>query len=227
MYGVLFGIISILLAVSAVANGTWSLILLWPAISFGIVSSGYLFLGAKVFGKLPTGRMAIGNQVLLLPFLVSTWISWHAIRLISREQPFHQLTDNIVVGRRLFSSELPDGIMHVVDLTCELSEPEKLCSKSYFSFPILDGATPAREFMLDWVEQVARLTGKVYIHCAEGHGRTGMFTAILLTKTAGFKTPAEAIAFIQSKRPLVRLNSRQLAFVEECVAFFHIVASPD
>ena len=217
MYGFLFGIVSTLLAVAAVTNGSWCMILLWPAASFGIVSAGYLYLGAKVFGKLPCGRLAIANQIFLLPYLISTWSCWYAIRRITREKPLHQLTENIVVGRRLLSCELPEGIVHVVDLTCEFSEPQKLRSLSYFSFPILDGAIPKREFMLDWVEQVANLSGRVYIHCAEGHGRTGMFTAILLVKLGCFQTSFDALSFIQSKRPLVRPSKRQLALVDECV----------
>lgn len=218
MYGFLFGIVSILLAVTAVTNGSWLLILLWPAASFGIVCAGYLYLGAKVFGKRPSGRLAIVNQFFLFPYLIITWSCWYALRRITRQKPYHDLTENILVGRRLLSTELPEGIVHVVDLTSEFSEPQKLRSLSYFSFPILDGSIPNRELMLDWVEQVANLSGKVYIHCAEGHGRTGMFTAILLVKMGCFQTSLDAISFIQSKRPLVRLSKRQLALVNECVS---------
>lgn len=217
MYGVLLGIVAILLAIAASVHGSWFLILYWPATSFGIVAAGYLYFGARVFGKLPSGQMAVANRILLLPFLVGTWTVWYLLRVFQRERPYHQITETIIAGRRLFSSELPEGIIHIIDLTCEFSEPVMVRSRSYFSYPILDGLIPKRELMLKWIEQVANLSGKVYIHCAEGHGRTGMFTAILLVKTGRFRTSAEAVSFVQSKRPHVRLSRRQLEFVNDCV----------
>ena len=135
---------------------------------------------------------------------------WYALRLVKREPAFNQLTDNVFIGRRLLSHELPDNINHVVDLTCEFSEPNALRSTPYHLFPILDGFVPSPNQLRQWVHEVAALSGNVFIHCAEGHGRTGLFAAGLLLTIGHSKTPEDALQFIKSKRPMVRLGRRQL-----------------
>ena len=55
------------------------------------------------------------------------------------------------------------------------------------------------------------LEGTIYIHCAEGHGRTGLFAAALLVKLGQFDSTDDALEFVKSKRPLVRLGKIQLA----------------
>ena len=74
---------------------------------------------------------------------------------------------------------------------------------------MLDAFVPPLESLQQWVARVSTLSGNVYIHCAEGHGRTGLFAAALLLQTGHSQTPADAVQFIQSKRHLVRLGKRQ------------------
>jgi len=210
-YGILFSFVAVLLATAAVIHRGWLLLLLWPAVSFGIVALGYLYFGPQVYGKSSRGLLSPINQLLLLPFLVYLWSVWYGARLVKREPAFNQLTEDIVIGRRLLSHELPDGIDHVIDLTCEFNEPRALRSSSYHSFQILDGSAPSADHLLQWAGQTARLSGNIYIHCAEGHGRTGLFAAVLLLYIGHSMTPDEALQFIRSKRPLVRLGQRQLA----------------
>ncbi len=212
-YGVLFAIAAVLLLALALIQGGWRLILLWPAVSFGIVASGYLHFGPIVYGKSRHGLLSAGSQMLLLPYLVYLWSVWFLLRCIKQEPAFNQLTDTIFIGRRLLSHELPDNIDHVVDLTCEFNEPTALRSRSYRSFPILDGFVPSPEQLRQWTEHVAALSGNVYIHCAEGHGRTGLFAAALLLTIGHSATADAALQFIKSKRPMVRLRSQQTAFL--------------
>ena len=214
-YGVLFVTVAVLLIVSALTQRGWKLLLLWPALSFGIVAIGYLHYGPIVYGKSTRGVLSPFSLLLLLPYLLYLWSIWYALRLFKREPAFNQLTDNVFIGRRLLSHELPRNINHVVDLTCEFTEPIALRSTTYHSFPILDGYVTASNQLRKWVLDVAAMTGDVYIHCAEGHGRTGMFAAALLLAIGHSKTPADALQFITSKRPLVRLGRQQLAALQE------------
>lgn len=219
-YGILFSIVAGLLVTTAVVHRGLYLLAFWPAVSFAVVASGYFYIGPSVFGKSTNGKLAFANQAILLPYLLYLWSVWRCIRIVKRESAFDWLTEDIAIGRRLLPHECPDSIEHVVDLTCEFTEPKTLRSRSYRSCQILDASVPPIEKLHTWVKESAELTGTVYIHCAEGHGRTGLFAAALLLHRGDCSSPAEAISFIQSKRPLVRLGKRQLAaltnFHESC-----------
>ncbi len=214
-HGVLFSLVAILLASAAIMHRGWLLLLLWPALSFAVVAAGYFHFGAGVFGKSKRGLLSPINRLLLFPYLVCLGAIWYALRIVRRESPFNELAENIVIGRRLLSHERPDKIDHVIDLTCEFNEPRKLRSGSYHSFQILDGSAPSPEQLRQWAARVADLSGRIYIHCAEGHGRTGLFAAVLLVHIGHSQTVDEALQYIQSKRPLVRLGRRQLAVLHE------------
>lgn len=214
-YGFLFSAVAGLLALVAFRDGGWSVLALWPSLSFGAVAAAYFKLGPGVFGKSTHGRLAIPNQLLLLPYLACLWSVWHGMRFIKRESALDQLTESLFIGRRLLGHELPERIDHVIDLTCEFSEPEALRLKSYRSLQILDAYAPPVETLQQWVSQITELSGNIYIHCAEGHGRTGLIAAALLLSTGQAQSLAEAIRFIQTRRPLVRLNRHQQATLDQ------------
>ena len=222
-YGFLFGIVAILLTAMALVNNGWQLIYIWPALSFACVSSGYLHFGPNIYGKSRRGLLSRSNTLLLLPYLFYLWGVWHAVRVFKRESAFDQLTEKIYIGRRLMNHEFPANIEHVVDLTCEFSEPQLLRSADYHSFQILDGFVPPVNQLQSWVANTAKLTGTIYIHCAEGHGRTGLFTAALLVELGHFNSVHDALAFVKSKRPLVQLNRSQLAMLTS-IAFLNWLA---
>ena len=208
-YGIIFGCVSILLIVAAVNRDGWYLLWLWPAISFGIVAVGYLFFGPKVFGK-SEGVLSTLNTILLLPYLLYMWSVWYLVRFVKTETAYDQLTESIYIGRRLLSHEFPDFVDHVIDLTCEFTEPKPLRNADYHSFQILDGFAPQTAQLKQWIANTANLNGNIYIHCAEGHGRTGLFAAALLVQLGNFTSVDDALEFVKSKRPLVRLGARQL-----------------
>lgn len=210
-YGVLFAIVATLLVASAALHGGWQWLLLWPAISLGIVAAGYLHVGPAVFGKSSRGVLSPSAHLFLLPYLLSVWFLWHSLRLVKREPAFHQLTEGIFIGRRLLLHEFPSNINHVIDLTCEFNEPGISRSAAYHAFPILDGSVPAVDQLREWAMTVAKLSGNIYIHCAEGRGRTGLFSAALLLVSGYSKSPDDALRYVISRRPMVRLNRQQIA----------------
>ncbi len=219
-YGVLFTTVAMLLAVSAALRSGWYLLLLWPALSFGVVALGYFRFGPRVYGKSEHGLLSPFNQLILLPYLIFLWCVWYAVRLVKREPAYNQLTENVIIGRRLMTHEVPKDIRHVIDLTCEFNEPKAMRLNFYHSMQILDGFVPSVDQLRAWAQIAARLSGKIYIHCAEGHGRTGLFAAVFLLQIGHCQTVDEALQFIKSKRPLVRLGRRQLKVLRE----FHSAA---
>lgn len=209
-YGILFSTVSALLIAAAIMHQGWYFLCLWPAISFGVVAVGYLVVGPGVYGKTETGVLSFPNTVLLLPYLLYLWGVWYVVRLVKTESAYDQLTENIYIGRRLLAREFPEFIDHVIDLTCEFTEPKPLRNCDYHAMQILDGFVPDSEQFRAWIAKASTLTGTIYIHCAEGHGRTGLFAAALLVHLGHSQSVDDALQFVKSKRPLVRLGSRQL-----------------
>ncbi len=209
-YGVLFSTLSLLLAFYAFTYGGWFVLLAWPAISFGCIGLAYLTLGHRVFGKRSDGSMAFASIAILLPYLLYLWAVWHIIRLISREPAYNTVVDGVLIGRRLLSSELPAGTQTVVDLTSEFPEPSALRSVSnYVAAPMLDASVLPPQSLADLASKIATAKTPVYIHCAQGHGRTGLVTAIVLLARGDADNPDTAFEMIKSSRPLVGLNGVQ------------------
>jgi protein-tyrosine phosphatase len=55
---------------------------------------------------------------------------------------------------------------------------------------------------------------RLYVHCAQGHGRTGMIAALLLLIRDPDLSVADAVLTVKKIRLGVALASEQLAFVE-------------
>jgi hypothetical protein len=79
-YGTAFAILAAPLAIYAFRNGGWFYILLWPALSFALVSIAYYGAGVVVFGKRPNGTLPPGRSLFLAPFLVYLTLVWHLVR---------------------------------------------------------------------------------------------------------------------------------------------------
>jgi len=218
-YGVFFLLLAGGLGMYAVATGGWYLVLLWPALSLMIVASGYLGLGPRVFGKRSDGTLPLLSCLLLFPFLAGLWIVWRVAVLISREPKLHELIPNVLIGRRLLSHELPPDVDVVVDLTCEFVEPRAVRSVStYLSFPILDDTSCDPRLLVEFVRTLASQEGQMFIHCAQGHGRTGLVATTLLLAAGHASSVEEAVHLLKSARPLARLNANQMEALRRVAA---------
>ena len=77
----------------------------------------------------------------------------------------NEVTEQLVVGRRLLPSEFDGEFNNYVDLAAEFWEPAIIReSASYRSFPILDGAAPAPEALREAINTLR--PGRTFIHCA-------------------------------------------------------------
>src|SRR5262249_34959279 len=155
------------------------------------------------------GTLPWWSWVLFLPLLLMTIVVWHLIRWISREPAFNVVDDGLTIGRRILSSECPGSFDNFVDLTAEFSEPAALReTQAYFSFPILDGSAPTASALFEAIQ--ALKPGMTYVHCAQGHGRTGMFATALLMSLGKISTVDQALQCLLAARPGIRLSRQQL-----------------
>jgi protein-tyrosine phosphatase len=212
-YAVVFGLLGGYLIVLAALLGGAGWLLAWPGASFLLVGAAFAGLGARVFGKRPSGRLAWWS-VALLPYLALTWVLWHLLRLTSREACCHEVAPGVWVGRRALPREVPAGVTLVVDLTAELPEPRGVLSgRSYICLPTLDTMAPDCEAFAALVARLKDHTGGVYIHCASGHGRSATVAAALLIARGLACDAREAEQMLRRVRPGVRLKKAQRALL--------------
>ncbi len=193
-----------------------SVLKLWGSLALGVVGLGYAGLGPRVFGKRSDGRMSPLSLVILAPYLLLAWSVWYLSRALRRESPFNELVEGVIIGRRLLPGEYPEEVESVVDLTAEFPASSRIRQgRNYRVFPMLD-ATPSTPAVLEQVVRtIMDLPGDVYIHCAEGRGRTGLVAASLLLARGDARSADEAMALVLERRPLVRLNATQRKTLDE------------
>ena len=197
-----------------VHGGSW-LVIGWFATSVLALVYAYLRDDVGVFGKRVDGTRKLVSTVLLLPYLWVTAAVWHAARLLVREPAVSPVPGaRLWLARRLLAHELPAEVRVVIDLTCEFIEPASIRGETYVCMPILDARAPKLVDLQAAIEKVADADA-VLIHCAQGHGRTGLFAAALLLRRGLAHTPAQALAKVMAARPNVRLSSAQARALHE------------
>ena len=200
----------------AIVYGGWANWLLWPALNFGGLAFAYSHNSPRPFGKRADGTLRGDLVVLYFPLLVLTWSVWHLWRIVTRESAFDRIDGTLIIGRRLLANEPSPDADHFLDLTQEFAEPKEIRERAgYWSFPILDAAGPSPEALVDMALQLPP-DRTLYVHCAQGHGRTGLVASVILLATARAATAEEALGRIQQARPGVRLSAAQFHCLTEC-----------
>jgi len=210
-YATAFAMISAVIAVASFRLGGSGFLLLWPALSFAIVAAAYCCGRVDFFGKSPDGRRHRLATAALLPYLTFAHLVWNLQIRFSRESAVDRVNPSLRVARRLRPHEVPADIRHVIDLTCELTDPRPLREvPGYRAIPILDAGAPTAATLQALVRSLPALDdGETLIHCANGHGRTGLIAAAWLIHHHLACDPDAALKQIQSARPGVRLRPRQ------------------
>jgi protein-tyrosine phosphatase len=135
---------------------------------------------------------------------------------MSREDCYNEVAPGIFVGRRPLPGELPPEISLLVDLTAEFPEhPLVRAGREYLAMPMLDAGVASEAAFRKLVQQIASCSGQVYIHCAQGHGRTGTVAAAVLVEQGLAATPQAAIEMLQRVRPKLSLAKNQRMFVRQ------------
>lgn len=213
-YGLFFLASSALLGFYASRGGV-SLILLWPMVTFLLVSLAYLGAGAKVLGKRSDGTIAPLQRIVLSPYFALIEVTWHLALTFTSETSVQEIAPGIWIGRRLLTNEWKHTFDVVVDLTSEFTEPR--CFRNidhYISVPVLDGMPPTEAAYISSVQTIAKLPGTVFIHCAQGHGRTSTFAALLLICRGTARDVNDALNQIRAVRPAARPNRTQRQYLE-------------
>lgn len=225
MYAITFFLLGGVVSTFACVLGTWWHLLHWFSLSFFAVSAAYAGLGPCVFGKGADGRIPIRSKILHLPYMIYSECVWKLARFMSRENPIDAVTDDLKIGRRLRVQEVPKNVVNYVDLTAETEDPQAIRSlPGYLALPILDASVPAAAALK---ATIARLRpGSTFVHCAQGHGRTGLFALALLAERRCIASVDEGMALIKAARPGVRLNRTQEAFIGRYIAE-HVLAADE
>jgi protein-tyrosine phosphatase len=192
------------------------LLAVWLGANFLVLGISHLYRWSRVFGKQPDGKLPLWSWILFLPLHLLTLGTWHLARILIREDACNHITDNLVIGRRMLSFEVDPSFDVYLDLTAEFPEVTGARNLAgYRCYPILDGSFPTMEQM----DQIlALMVGeKIFVHCAQGHGRSGMVAIAYLLKTGVVASVEQGLALVQSKRPALDLGKRQLHFIREYV----------
>jgi len=140
------------------------------------------------------------------------------------DRSFDKVAPRIVLGRLLWQvpkvANTPP-INMVIDLTAEWSEPLKLRSvKRYLSVPVVDTTVPTVEQVAETVQQALMFledpnAGSIYIHCANGYGRSALVAAAVLLYNGSCNSPTCAKEWLLRARPVVSLGARKLNLLQD------------
>lgn len=95
-----------------------------------------------------------------------------------------------------------------------ISQNTTITSISYHHFKIKDQSTPTKHQLLTIITTILKLLAqdkRVFIHCAGGHGRTGLIVAALLLTLYDIPDPDQALYFVQYAHNLRRKNDLRTA----------------
>jgi protein-tyrosine phosphatase len=215
IHGILFVLLAASLAWLAISHGGIWLLLAWPSLSLAVLACGYFGWGAKASGKRADGDFHLWARVLHAPYRLFAKSMWRLVVAASKEAAWHDIASGLTVGRRLRLSELPSEIDFYVDLTSEFEDPSSIRAlPGYSCLPILDASTPSYS---DLQSVLRKIEGKkVLLHCAQGHGRTGLVALFVLADRRLISSIDEGLKLLQSRRPGIRLSRAQRAFAAAC-----------
>ena len=191
----------------------------WVGLAFVVVVAAYVLGRPEVLGKRVDGRLRPWTVPVLLPYFALGWVCWFLLRYVDREPVAHRLLPELWLGRRAFASELPAGIRAVVDLTAEFAEPAAVREGcEYLAEPLLDAAGTSPRRLSGIVDRMRAMPTPIYLHCAQGHGRTGMVAVAFLVATERAESIDAGLSMVQATRPRVRLGRGQRRALERWAA---------
>ena len=200
----LFG--AVVVAALAILFWPMGTVLLWPALSLGLVATAYFGAGPGIFRK-RDGRIPWPAWWALGPVLLGQEISRRYYR--RQCEAWNELSPQVWIGGVLSQSEagaaVRKGVTAVLDLTAEFSEASAFRALTYRNIPILDLTAPSAaqlEEMAEFIEEQAA-EGIVYVHCKIGYSRTAAAAVAYLLRTGTAVSVEEAIDLIRRARPTV------------------------
>ncbi len=208
---VVFGSFSLMIMVFAFSTGFVALA--WVSIAFGWVAISYALNGTITNKK--NGTIFLGTRIILAPYFLLLYSIWFLQGLLGSEETYHRLVPiEVYLGR--YTTDIPDDVTLLVDLTSEFET--QTGNFESISVPSLDAVGPGVD-ELDWVvNKIIENEGMTYLHCASGHGRSGLVAASLLIAERVVETGPEAIAYLKEIRRGVGLSRAQERTLEKWLA---------
>lgn len=209
-----------LLCLALYGDGWWPLI--WPSLSFLIVSFAYATGSVGLLGKREDGRRSAWHSVVLCPYLISARIVWELRTRLIHEPAWQPVDGPLIIARRLRAGELPEKISALIDLTSEFADPRVVRTRGgYRCFPMLDANTLLPASLAAAVRSVPPPPeGCLVIHCAYGHGRAAVFAAAWMICHGLAENPDDALVQLQSVRPGISLRRCQREALEDAGRIF-------
>ena len=225
-------------AFSAVLLNVATSLSLYLAFSFGAIA----FLYAQpshtepglLLGKhLHTGQLSPASLGLFGGYILAAYCWWwlrHSfpVRRLSAllirkhrgqmERAHDRIIERIYLGRRCAARELPANLTFLVDLTAEFPRIPVPPSVEYRCLPTLDAMSPPAEVFLQLVDEAVQVyrsdpSAVIFVHCANGHGRSASFVAAMLIKLGLASSIDAAEQLLQQHRPTVKLHGAQRVFL--------------
>jgi hypothetical protein len=185
-----------------------SIFLVWLILNFFIMSIAYLFNQPKlILNKKQNGELNLILLIINLPWLLFTWIVFFIYTKLINEDYCNQIKGtNIWIARADFFNKI-ENFDIVVDLTAEFFRDNTKIR--YISIPNLDGMS-LKNYDIDF-----DITNKkVLVHCANGHGRSSLFVAILLIDNGICNNVEDALALIKKSRIKAYPNKIQKLWIK-------------
>lgn len=138
-----------------------------------------------------------------------------------------QVAPDMYVGRFCmdYDKEFPKDATVVIDLTAEFGQNEEvLKDRQYFLLPALDCTMPPADELLNLARTLSNLKGKqmMYIHCANGHGRSSSLAAVIMLVRGTVVNWQDAFETMRQYRPLINIQPAQERVLDRCQAMLSI-----
>jgi hypothetical protein len=206
-YAIFFGsIFSLLLWCIWSGESALSLLWIYPLISAAILTIAYATNNSKLIsGKASTGDINWLLATINFPWLFITWLIWEIQAQLSSEDLINQIAGtNIYIGCYPKYAKIEHFDL-VIDLTAEFCSHQGQ-AKAYFCVPNLDGIPLRNVIFPTWITP----DNTIFIHCAQGHGRTATYTSLLLAHLGIVRSPIEALPFVLHCRPAAKPSKAQI-----------------
>ncbi len=164
------------------------------------------------------GQLPLRSYIAFWPFHL-----WNYIEILSKKYIFRRQVEDVtmVINQWYIGGWFSDSQCDItqweaiVDLTAEFYERAEC--KHYLNIPVWDGNPPS---VVD-IDRAAKFISKhakygpTLCHCAAGIGRSSTVMCAALVDSKMASDYKEAFKMIQAKRPIVRLNRKMIAALEE------------
>jgi protein-tyrosine phosphatase len=220
------------------ASNYFFLLFLWPATNNLLFSIAYLFngdLGLCMLGKSSkTGKLSPISTFFFFPSLLSMYLFWRVKHCILGEPICEMVHDGIWVGRYPIDIDVNDErfqnlpLTHVVDLTAEFPSKDSFHGKlKYLNAPSLDCLLAHEKDLVKCLDIVCKAHMNsstntcTYVHCANGHGRSGLFAGMMLVVLKQCVNLDESKIYMRRKRKCINWQKHQQIVAENALKMYY------